>query len=116
MIMYILIAGAAGIAIGILLMYDNSIATEQENGPLMHDQSLMFEVVAEGLESPTSMAFIGDDRLLVLQKNDGKVHLISGEERVSKPILKVDVANEVERGLLGIDVWNNSSVFLYMTD
>jgi glucose/arabinose dehydrogenase len=94
---------------------ESSLASEQEGEPVLHDQSLALEVVAEGLESPTSMAFVGGDRLLVLQKNDGKVRLVLEGKLAAEPILQVDVASEVERGLLGIAVWNKD-VFLYMTE
>lgn len=101
--------------LSLALAEESSLASEREEGPFLHDQSLAFEVVAEGLESPTSMAFVGSDRLLVLEKN-GKVRLILDGRLASEPALKVDVASEVERGLLGIAVWNGASVFLYMTE
>lgn len=115
---YALIAVAAGITIAVLFLTvvkENSLASEQEKGPVLHDQSLAVEVVAEDLESPTSMAFIGSDRLLVLQKNDGKVRLVLEGKLAAEPALQVSVASEVERGLLGIAVWNDD-VFLYMTE
>ena len=37
----------------------------------INDPNLKTEVVFEGLESPTSMAFLGPDDFLVLEKNKG---------------------------------------------
>ncbi len=125
--MYVLAAGAAvGIVAVILflaLASDSSIAHEQEkNMPLLHDAGLDIELVAEGLAYPTSMRFLDDDSgsILVLQKNDGQVRLVSGGRLAEEPVLQVDVANEAERGLLGIAVWDGgndtTSVFLYLTE
>jgi glucose/arabinose dehydrogenase len=41
--------------------------------PSLTDPSLKVEQVVSGLSLPTTMAFIGDNDILVLQKNDGKV-------------------------------------------
>lgn len=42
------------------------------------DPGLQVEIVATGLTQPTSMAFIGDDDILVLQKDNGQVRRILG--------------------------------------
>src|SRR5688572_17236565 len=99
--MRILLAAAmAGIAaiLFLALASDSSIAREQKDGPLLRDAELAAELVAEGLESPTSMAFLGDGSIMVLQKG-GQVRLVSGGELLEEPVLEVDVADEVERGL-----------------
>jgi glucose/arabinose dehydrogenase len=66
------------------------------------------------------MAFIDDKNILVLQKNDGQIRLVSEGELLEKPVLQVGVTNEGERGLLGIAIWqdgnNDTSVFLYLTE
>jgi glucose/arabinose dehydrogenase len=94
---------------------------ESSSGPTLRDSSLVLEQVAEGLRFPTSMAFLDANNILVLQKNDGQVRLVSNGELVEQPVLQVAVENDVERGLLGIAVWNGSSatgneVFLYLTE
>lgn len=96
------------------LSTDSSTARDQD-GPLLHDSELAIELVAGGLEFPTSMRFLGDGSILVLQKDDGQVRLVSGGRLFDEPILQVDVASEAERGLLGIAVLENS-VFLYFTE
>lgn len=117
---YILIAGAASLAVILFLVPagDSSVARDQ-NGPLLHDSKLAIELVADGLEYPTSMRFLGDGSILVLQKNDGQVRLVSDGRLLDEPVLQVDVAEEGERGLLGIATWdggNGISVFLYLTE
>jgi len=70
--------------------------------PIIFDRNLEAELVASDLDHPTSMAFIGENDILVLEKNNGKVQRIINGEKQETPILDVNVANEYERGLLGI--------------
>jgi aldose sugar dehydrogenase len=90
-------------------------------GPRINDPSLEVEVVYEGLDFPTSMAFLGADDILVLEKDTGVVRRIVDSTMVNEPLLDVNVANDVERGMLGIATSINSSrsttyVFLYYTE
>ena len=78
----------------------------------------MVETVVTGLESPTNMAFLGPNDILVLEKNKGTVQRIINGSMLPKPLLDVNVvAND---GLLGIAVSKNESsstyVFLYFTE
>src|SRR5919197_3364426 len=50
------------------------------------------------------MAFLGPDDILVLEKDTGIVHRILNGKIVPEPLLDVSVANEAERGLLGIAI------------
>ena len=69
-----------------------------------------------GLSSPTSMAFIDNNNILVLEK-EGNVRLVSNGQLQQQPVLQVPVDIKSERGLLGIAVMKNSNtVFLYYTD
>jgi len=70
--------------------------------------------------SPAStMTFIGHD-ILILDKNNGIVYRIKNGTMLDKPLLDVNVANERERGLLGIASSKASNgttyVFLYYTE
>ena len=78
--------------------------------------SLKVELVSEGLFFPTSMEFIDNNNILVLQKNSGTVHLISNGILQKKPVLKVQVDAKGERGLLGITHSGKDTVFLYFTE
>jgi len=78
--------------------------------------SLKVELVTEGLSFPTSMEFIDNNNILVLQKNSGTVHLISNGILQKKPVLKVQVDAKGERGLLGITHSGKDAVFLYFTE
>lgn len=121
---YLLTAGVITVIVVTLFWMfasENSIASEQKKiGPVLLDPGLAAEVVTEGLKSPTSMAFIDTNTILVLQKDDGQIRLITGGHLYDEPVLKVDVVNEAERGLLGIaignDGENHTSVFLYLTE
>ena len=70
--------------------------------PIIYDDRFKAELVTSGLDHPTSMAFIGEDDILVLEKNNGTVQRIIDGEKQERPILDVNVANERERGLVGI--------------
>ena len=65
---------------------------------------------------PTSMAFIDINNILVLEKEKGTVLLISNGILQETPVLEVDVNSRSERGLLGIAMMNNDTVFLYYTE
>ena len=79
-------------------------------------KSLKVQLVTEGLSFPTSMEFIDNNNILVLQKNDGTVHLVSNGILQKKPVLKVQVETNGERGLLGITHSGKDIVFLYFTE
>jgi glucose/arabinose dehydrogenase len=72
--------------------------------PSLRDPNLKVEVVAEGLSFPTTMAFLGPDDILVLEKNNGTVQRILNGTLLADPVLDVNVANKYERGMLGIAV------------
>lgn len=98
-----------------------AVAQESEttDGPSVDDPNIVVEQAAEGLTLPTTMAFLDEDRILVLEKNDGTVRLVEGGELQPEPLLDVAVANENERGMLGIAVSSENGttyVFLYFTE
>ncbi len=91
--------------------------------PTFTDSSLKAELLAEGLRSPTSMAFVDYNNILVLEKNNGEVQLVSHGVVQDEPVLKVVVGNTTLtccRGLLGIAATSgqgtNATVFLYFSE
>jgi hypothetical protein len=50
------------------------------------------------------MAFLGPNDMLVLEKEKGTVQRIVNGQNISQPLLDVNVAGSVERGMLGIAV------------
>jgi glucose/arabinose dehydrogenase len=113
----------AGIGIGItaaivlfFVLMSGTVTKNGESGPRLSDpyeQSMEIETVAEGLSLPTSMEFVGDGNILVLEKDHGIVRLVSSSNRTleKEPVLKLEVENEAERGLLGVAFLNNNSVY-----
>jgi aldose sugar dehydrogenase len=96
-------------------------ASYSSEGPSLSSKKLVAEKVVGGLETPTGIAFIGENDILAVEKNSGKVLRILNGEVLPEPLIDVNVANEVERGLLGISVANNSAnsklyVFLFYTE
>jgi glucose/arabinose dehydrogenase len=47
---------------------------------------LKIELVTEGLSFPTSISFVDDDKILVLEKNTGLVRLTSDGVLREKPV------------------------------
>jgi len=101
--------------------------------PTIKDPDLKAITVVQGLKRPTSMAFLGPDDFLVLEKNSGIVKRIVNGNILGSPMLDVAVANDKERGLLGAAVQlnigdikhindndskkgNNTYVYLYFTE
>lgn len=94
-----------------LLASDRAVAQ-----PTLVDPSLVVEIIAPpGISSPTGMGFLGPDDLFLIEKDTGKVKRVHGG--VVDEVLDLDVANDTERGLLGIELHpdfdQNGFVYLY---
>jgi len=70
----------------------------------LHDPNLKIELVASGLDFPTTMAFLGPDDFLILEKNTGYVKRFVNGSLFEKPLLHVKPSIKDERGLLGIAI------------
>ena len=91
----------------------------QPGDPYVTDPNFTVETVTTGLKVPTDMAFLSDDVILVLEKNNGTVRKVVNGTVLQEPILDVAVATKDQRGMLGIDVVQNigyTYVFLYYTE
>jgi glucose/arabinose dehydrogenase len=89
--------------------------------PAISDPNIRVEKVITGLEMPTSMAFLDNDDIIITQKDNGRVRLVSNGILQPQPILQVPVVNNSERGLLGVAIANTTNstiktVFLYYTE
>ena len=68
------------------------------------NKDIAFEPVFEGVDFPTSMAFLGPDDILILEKSHGTVKRFVNGSLIEEPLLDVNVAYRGERGMLGIAV------------
>ncbi|MGH9924547.1 MAG: PQQ-dependent sugar dehydrogenase [Nitrososphaeraceae archaeon] len=89
--------------------------------PVFNLPGFTAEVVAEGLMLPTTMAFLSQNDILVLEKDKGTVRRVIDGELQPQPLLDVNVATEVERCMCGIAISQNNEtgkteVFLYYTE
>ena len=86
----------------------------------IRDSNLNIETVAEGLEFPTSMAFLGTNDFLVLEKEKGTVQRIVNGKMLPEPILDVNVGASQERCMCGIAISTSTPghtyIFLYFTE
>jgi len=90
------------------------------SGPSLLDPNLTVQTVVTGLSQPTSMAFIGNNDFLVLEKNTGKVQRVTNGIIQSPAPLDLAVNSASERGLLGIALHPNfllnNYIYLYWTE
>ncbi|HYE87802.1 MAG TPA: PQQ-dependent sugar dehydrogenase [Vicinamibacterales bacterium] len=99
----------------VLLALGRSKPAAQAPLPTLVDPNLIVRPVISGLEQPTSMAFIGPNEFLVLEKATGRVkHVVNGA--VAQIVLDLSVNSASERGLLGIAVHPqfSSNRFIYL--
>ena len=76
-----------------------------------YQDRISIDLIAKGLSLPTSMTFVGNNSILVLEKDRGNVRLISNGVLQKDPIYTVEnISNEKERGLLGIAALDKSKV------
>jgi aldose sugar dehydrogenase len=88
--------------------------------PSLRDPNLSVTEITSGLSSPTTMAFIGADDILVLQKDNGQVRRVISGVLQPGAVLDVAVDHTSERGMLGIALHPNFPtspfVYLYFTE
>jgi glucose/arabinose dehydrogenase len=86
----------------------------------IRDPNLNIETVAEGLEFPTAVAFLGTNDFLVLEKEKGTVQRIVNGKMLPEPILDVNVGASQERCMCGIAISTSTPghtyIFLYFTE
>lgn len=110
-------AGTTLLSILLLLSFvAPSSVNAQTPMPTMLDDRLDVRMVVDGLVTPTTMAFVGDNEFLVLEKTTGTVqHFVDGT--LQGTALDLAVNNASERGLLGIaldpEFDTNGAVYLY---
>lgn len=112
-----------GMLLALICLFTASIfaapASAQSTGPEVLDPKLAVRTVVGGLVTPIQFAFIGPNDLLVLEKNTGQVHRVTGgvDQGV---VLDLAVNFGSERGLLGValhpDFPDDPGVYLYWTE
>lgn len=107
---------AAG-ALLFLLTLLGSFAAAQP--PSVVDPNLTVRTVVTGLAQPTTMAFIGNNDLFVLEKASGRVQRVTNGT-IAGTVLDLPVNSASERGLLGIALHpkfpQTPYVYLYWTE
>jgi glucose/arabinose dehydrogenase len=83
----------------------------------VRDPDLRIEEIATGLKRPTAMAFLGDNDIIVTEKDNGTVRRVIDGVLQPEPLVDVAVANDNntnERGLLGLAVAKQSETTTYV--
>ncbi len=99
--------------------YRQNEFTDGNGKPSLSDKSLDIQLIYDGLDLPTSIAFIEPNDFLILEKDKGTVQRIVDGKMMEKPLLDANVASYVERCMCGIAVSKNETttfVFLYFTE
>ena len=118
---------AISLATNGLAVYTIDIHTAYAQAAI-NDPNLRAELISGGMSFPTSMAFLDNNNILVLEK-EGAVRLITNGVMQDSPVLQVTTDSKNERGLLGIAIsgingnatsstasGQPSTVFLYYTE
>src|ERR1043166_3449484 len=93
--------GLKSMICGALFVSALAVVNGQVNEPRLVDPNLGVRPITTNLDQPTSMAFLGPDDLLVLEKATGKVQrILNGQAPTT--VLDLAVNSGSERGLLGI--------------
>ncbi len=84
------------------------------------DSALRVEAVlpVNSLNQPTTLAFLGPDDFLVLEKSNGTVRRVLNGALLPAPVLTVAVNSQSERGMLGVAINREvpPAVYLYYTE
>jgi glucose/arabinose dehydrogenase len=98
------------VIISLAIILQNNLLYAQ---PSVKDGNLKVEAFVSGLSLPTSMLFLDENNILVLEK-DGNVRAISNGMLQPQPLVSLTVESQNERGLLGIERVGEN-IFLYAT-
>lgn len=91
--------------VGIIIAGNYTLSFGQKDKkdlPTITDPNLRVELITAGLNFPTGMVFLDNEKIMIIEKNSGKVKLVINGSLVNEPIIDLNVANMSERGLLGI--------------
>ena len=80
--------------------------------PVVLNSNLKIDHVFSGQFKPTNMAFLGNNDILVLDRDEGKVYRMLNGNMNPEPVLDAKVATIGYRGMLGIDVMKTKSIVL----
>ncbi|HET9806612.1 MAG: PQQ-dependent sugar dehydrogenase [Deltaproteobacteria bacterium] len=89
---------------------DTAFGGSEKEPPLVYDENLQITPLIEDLNFPTGIDFLGENDILVIEKNTGQVKRILDGEILNEHVLDVNVASESERGLLGIAILNTKGL------
>ena len=93
--------------------------SDNSGRPEINDPNFRVEEVISGLNLPTTMAFLGPNDMLVLEKDKGTVRRVTNGKLLDEPVLDFTVATQSERAMGGIAISHSDSktyVFLYLTE
>jgi glucose/arabinose dehydrogenase len=96
---------------------ETGISPINYSSPTLKDPSLKVEKVVGGLNFSTSMAFLGPNDMIVLEKAKGTVQRIINGTMQNESLLDVPVNYKGGRGMLGVTVAshkNSGSTFIYL--
>ena len=93
---------AISLATNVLSVHTIGIHTAYAQAAI-NDPNLGAELISSGMSFPTSMAFLDNNNILVLEK-EGAVRLITNGVMQDSPVLQVTTDSKNERGLLGIAI------------
>ena len=114
-------AAAARSLFALAVTFASTLALQSHGGavPVLNDPNLQVKTVVSGLQQPSTMAFIGANDFLVLEKATGRVQRVTNGV-AQGAVLDLPVNSASERGLLGValqpDFAVTRGVYVYWTE
>jgi aldose sugar dehydrogenase len=95
-----------------------SMTFSNEEGEIYgNDTRIKIETIYEGLKSPTDIAFLGPDDMLVLQMSDNRIMRIVNGQMLDEPVLDLGNTVKIEGCMCGLTILqgdnSTSYAFLY---
>jgi DNA-binding beta-propeller fold protein YncE len=82
-----------------------------------NDTSIKIELVYDGLDFPTAIAFLGPDDMLILQRQDNRIMRIVNGQMLNEPVLDLGNTVKIQGCMCGLTILQNynstSYAFLY---
>jgi glucose/arabinose dehydrogenase len=95
-----------------------NVAFSNEEGEIYgNDTKIKIELVYDGLDFPTAIAFLGPDDMLILQRNDNRIMRIVNGQMLNEPVLDLGNTVKIQGCMCGLTILQNynstSYAFLY---
>jgi aldose sugar dehydrogenase len=91
-----------------------NVAFSNEVGEIYgNDTKIKIELVYDGLDFPTAIAFLGPDDMLILQRNDNRIMRIVNGQMLNEPVLDLGNTVKIQGCMCGLTILQNDNSTSY---